>query len=111
MRILKDLLSLREKIVERAEELKDVVMPGYTHLQPAQPITFGYYLLGIAHALERDYQRISECYARIDLNPWGRAPWPGPPFPIDRRMTADLMGFAGVVASTPRTRWPRATAS
>ena len=42
-----------------------MTMPGYTHLQPAQPITFGYYLLGVAYALERDWQRISECFPRI----------------------------------------------
>lgn len=97
LRIMNDLLVLREKTVERADELKDVVMPGYTHMQPAQPITFGYYLLGIAHALERDYQRISQCYTRINLNPLGAGALAGTPFPIDRRMTADLLGFDGVI--------------
>lgn len=97
LRILNDLLVLREKTVERADELKDVVMPGYTHMQPAQPITFGYYLLGIAHALERDQERISQCYARINLSPMGACALAGTTFPIDRGMTAELLGFDGVI--------------
>jgi argininosuccinate lyase len=71
-------------------------MPGYTHLQPAQPITFGWYLLGIAHAMERDHRRIAECFARIDLNPLGTGAVAGTSFPVDRALTARLLGFAGV---------------
>ena len=93
LRILQGIYSLRETMIERGEFYKDVVMPGYTHFQPAQPITFGYYLLGAAFALERDWQRISECYVRINQNPLGAGACAGVTFPIDRQMTARLMGF------------------
>ncbi len=96
LRILEGLRALRETLVACGERFKDVIMPGYTHLQPAQPITFGYYLLGVAYALERDWQRISECYARINMNPLGAGACAGVTFPIDRRMTAHLLGFDAV---------------
>jgi len=96
--IQRDLLILRETIVAQATHHKGVVMPGYTHLQPAQPITFGFYLLGIVHALERDYRRIAECYARINLSPLGAGAFAGTSFPIDRAATASYLGFDGVTA-------------
>ena len=68
-------------------------MPGYTHLQPAQPITFGYYLLGVAYALEWAWQRISECFPRINKNPLGAGACAVVTFPIDREMTTHLLGF------------------
>lgn len=98
LRIMRELLRLRAKLHERSELFADIVMPGYTHTQPAQPITFGYYLLGIAHALERDFQRLSECYARLNQCPMGACALAGTSFPIDRALTAELLGFDGVMA-------------
>ena len=92
-----DLIELRSALVKQGIAYASVVAPGYTHLQPAQPVTFGYYLLGIAHGIERDYQRISECYERINMSPLGAAAVAGTSFPIDRKATAEALGFDGVV--------------
>ncbi|MGB3339493.1 MAG: argininosuccinate lyase, partial [Devosia sp.] len=74
----------------------DVVMPGYTHLQPAQPITLGYYFLNVASALERDYARMAAVYDRADHCALGSAAFAGTSFPIDRTDTARLLGFQQV---------------
>lgn len=103
LRILDGALILRQTVVRQATQYRDVVMPGYTHLQPAQPITFGYYLLGIAHALERDYRRLAEAYPRVNLNALGTGALAGTSFPIDRRMTASLLGFDGIVGHAQDT--------
>ncbi|MGE0715492.1 MAG: argininosuccinate lyase [Alphaproteobacteria bacterium] len=96
VQIMDALVALRATLLDQAERHAGVVMPGYTHLQPAQPITFGWYLLGIAHALERDHRRLAECFARIDVNPLGTGALAGTSFPVDREMTARLLGFAAV---------------
>jgi argininosuccinate lyase len=72
-------------------------MPGYTHLQPAQPITFGYYLTGLASALQRDAERLADAWKRTNLSPMGAAALATTSFPIDRTMTAELLGFDGVL--------------
>lgn len=95
--ILEALAGLRATMLGRARKFAGTVMPGYTHLQPAQPVTFGWYLLGILHALERDHRRIAECYARINLNPLGAGALAGTSFPIDRDETRRLLGFDGLV--------------
>ncbi|BBK41627.1 argininosuccinate lyase [Allostella vacuolata] len=94
--ILSGLAGLRQTLLDRADRHAGVVMPGYTHLQPAQPVTFGWYLLGIAHAIERDHRRLAECFARIDVNPLGTGAVAGTSFPVDRAMTARLLGFSRV---------------
>jgi len=71
-------------------------MPGYTHLQPAQPLTFGYYLLGLAQSLARDHDRLDGCYRRLNANPLGTGALAGTSFPIDRNQTTALLGFARV---------------
>lgn len=88
---------LRRTLIERGAEFADVVMPGYTHLQPAQPITFGYYLTGLASALERDAERLLDLWKRLNLSPMGAAALATTTFPIDRAMVADLLGFDGVL--------------
>jgi argininosuccinate lyase len=98
--ILDGLLTVRETMLDRAVAFADVVMPGYTHLQPAQPITYGWYLLGFLHALERDHARIAESYPRINLNPLGAGAIAGTSYPIDRERTMRLLGFDGLVAHT-----------
>jgi argininosuccinate lyase len=89
-------IALRAALLEQAERHRDVVMPGYTHLQPAQPITFGYYLLGVAQALERDHARLAECWPRLNVNPLGTGALAGTSFPIDRALTTRLLGFDAV---------------
>ena len=95
--ILDSLASVRETALNQAETHADVVMPGYTHLQPAQPITFGFFLLGFAQAFERDHQRISGAYPRVNLNPLGGGAFAGTSFPIDRGRTGQLLGFDGLL--------------
>ncbi len=87
-------------LVGRADQYADVVMPGYTHMQPAQPSTYGFYLLGIAGAFMRDSDRLNEVWPRINLNPLGAAAMTGTSFPIDRDLTSTLLGFDGVIEHT-----------
>jgi argininosuccinate lyase len=85
--------ALRRDLIEQAAIYADAVMPGYTHLQPAQPSTWGYYLLGLAEAFARDAERIAATWARINRNPLGAAAMTGTRFPIDCALTTRLLGF------------------
>jgi len=80
----------------RAEETSDYLFPGYTYGQQAQPITMGHFLLGVSAALLRDMERVIACVDRFNLNPLGAAALCGSSYPIDRRRSAELMGFSGV---------------
>lgn len=91
--LIRGALDLREIILERAEENLDNVMPGYTHLQHAQPITFGWYLLGVEQSLARDFARISAAASRLNQCPLGAGALAGTTFQIDRERTASLLGF------------------
>lgn len=99
--VLLDLLegthALRRTLLERGQDFAEVVVPGYTHLQPAQPITFGYYLTGLASALQRDAERLADTWKRTNLSPMGAAALATTSFPIDRAMVAELLGFADVL--------------
>ncbi len=95
--LLDGVLQVRGQTLDQAEQHAAVVMPGYTHLQPAQPVTFGWYLLGIGQAFERDGQRLDQAYPRLNLSPLGAGALAGTTFAIDRDETARLLGFAGVV--------------
>jgi argininosuccinate lyase len=87
-------------LIERAAQFADVVMPGYTHMQPAQPSTYGFYLLGIADAFMRDSDRMDAVWPRINLNPMGAAAMTGTSFPIDRDLTTSLLGFDALIEHT-----------
>ncbi|VVD62645.1 argininosuccinate lyase [Pandoraea aquatica] len=87
------LLRVRETALVQAAHHADIVMPGYTHLQPAQPITYGFYLAGVAQALERDTRRLMDTLTNMNVSPLGAAAFAGTPFAIDRQRTADLLGF------------------
>ena len=94
--LCKAVLDLRRSLQEQATRHRAVIMPGYTHLQPAQPVTFGYHLAGFAHGLERDYQRIVECLRRTNVSPLGAGAIAGTSFNIDRHATARSLGFDAV---------------
>ena len=94
------LFKIRSTALQQAERFADVVMPGYTHLQPAQPITMGHYLAGVAAALERDTRRMTAVYAATNLSPLGAGALAGTTFPIDRARTAALLGFDGLIENT-----------
>lgn len=92
--ILDELLATRAVLLDKAAEHAEVVMPGYTHLQSAQPITYGYYLAGVAEALGRDIDRLRQALARLDACPLGAGALAGTAFAIDRTATARWLGFA-----------------
>lgn len=93
-------VKLIETVVEIAEGNKDTIMTSYTHLQRAQPITFAQHLLAYAYMFMRDYGRLSDTYKRMDYSPLGSCALAGTTYPIDRKMTAELLGFSNVAANS-----------
>ncbi|MCH9697254.1 MAG: argininosuccinate lyase [Gammaproteobacteria bacterium] len=93
--IVDKLVVLQTALVNLAEREADTIMPGFTHLQVAQPITFGHHMLAWFEMLERDKQRLVDCRKRINQMPLGSAALAGTSYPIDRPMTAQLLGFDG----------------
>ena len=94
-------------LVQRAEENIDTIMPGFTHLQPAQPVTLAHHLLAYCAMLERDFARFSDCKKRMNLCPLGTGALAGTTFPIDRQMTAKELGFDGVTINSMDTSGDR----
>jgi len=88
------LAALQLALVRKAEQHAGTVMPGFTHLQPAQPVTFGHHLLAYVEMLGRDRSRLADARARLNECPLGAAALAGTSFPIDRHRTADALGFA-----------------
>ena len=93
-------LELAEAVLARAEQHTTTVMPGYTHLQHAQPITLGHYLLAVLDMLLEDVERIEAALDRANRSPLGSAALAGTGFPIDRARTAELHGCDGLVKNT-----------
>jgi argininosuccinate lyase len=85
--------SLQQVLATKAEIHADVVMPGFTHLQPAQPVTFGHHLLAYVEMLGRDRGRFADARKRLNESPLGSAALAGTSFPIDRESTAEALGF------------------
>ncbi|MDN6167937.1 MAG: argininosuccinate lyase, partial [Lactococcus lactis] len=94
--VIKKLHQLRSVLLGKAEENVETIMPGYTHMQHAQPISFGHHLLAYYQMLTRDQERMQESLSRIDISPLGAAALAGTTFPIDRQMTADELGFSDI---------------
>ena len=92
-----DLLSV---VVHKAEKHIDSIMPGYTHLQRAQPVTFGHYLMAYAQMLMRDVERLEGVYAHTDVMPLGSCALAGTTYPIDRHFVAEQLGFASVTENS-----------
>ena len=88
-----DLLALEGALLDRAEEHAATVMPGFTHLQSAQPVTFGHHLMAYVEMLERDRSRARDCRKRLNESPLGAAALAGTSFPVDREATAQALGF------------------
>ena len=91
--IARELTRLQQGLVEQAAAEADTIMPGFTHLQTAQPVTFGHHLLAWNEMLERDYGRLLDCRARMNQCPLGAAALAGTSYPIDRAQTSKLLGF------------------
>ena len=88
-----DLKDLIAALIDRAEQHAGTLMPGFTHLQPAQPVTFGHHLLAYVEMFGRDLSRLADCRKRLNDNPLGAAAMSGTSFPIDRHATAKTLGF------------------
>lgn len=91
--IAQQLTRLQEGLLHVAEREADTIMPGFTHLQTAQPVTFGHHLLAWFEMLQRDYGRLMDCRKRANQSPLGAAALAGTTYPIDRAYTAELLGF------------------
>ena len=88
-----ELTRLQQGLIALANSEANTIMPGFTHLQTAQPVTFGHHLLAWNEMLERDYSRLMDCRQRMNQSPLGAAALAGTTYPIDRAMTAQLLGF------------------
>lgn len=91
--VAKELTRLQQGLLIVAEREADTIMPGFTHLQTAQPVTFGHHLLAWFEMLQRDYSRLLDCRKRMNQLPLGAAALAGTTYPIDRAYTAQLLGF------------------
>lgn len=103
----KEIAEIEEKVIklinvlcDKAEEHKSTIMCGYTHLQRAQPITFAHHLMAYASMLMRDLERLRDTKKRMNVCPLGSGALAGTTYPLDREMTAELLGFDGVTANS-----------
>ena len=96
----KDIIALEDVLLEKAKENVKTIMPGYTHMQKAQPITFAHHLLAYAEMLKRDFGRLTDCYKRVDEMPLGAGALATSTYPIDRQAVADYLGFSKVTMNS-----------
>ena len=94
--ILAEITRLQQGLLGLAQAEADTIMPGFTHLQTAQPVTFGHHLLAWFEMLSRDYERLVDCRKRVNRMPLGSAALAGTTYPIQRELTAELLGFDAV---------------
>ena len=95
-----ELERLSNGLMDLAEQEADTVMPGFTHLQTAQPVTFGHHMMAWVEMLFRDRERLIDCRKRVNVMPLGAAALAGTSFPIDRKLTAKLLGFEGIAENS-----------
>lgn len=95
-----DVLNLQTVILEKAKEHIDTIMPGYTHMQKAQPITFSHHILAYAEMFKRDIGRILDCYKRLDEMPLGSGALATSTYPIDREFVANELGFKNITLNS-----------
>ena len=98
--IIEEIRIFQSAIVAQAEEHVETIVPGYTHLQRAQPISFGHHLLTYFWMLQRDKARLMESMKRIDVSPLGAGAMSGTTFPIDRELAAQHLGFSSVYSNS-----------
>ncbi|MEE8428576.1 MAG: argininosuccinate lyase [Gammaproteobacteria bacterium] len=91
---------LQESLLDLADRHADAIMPGFTHLQVAQPITFGHHMLAWQEMLARDRSRLRDCRVRVNVMPLGAAALAGTSYPIDQAYTAELLGFEAVMENS-----------
>ena len=93
-------IKLRDALMEQAQANPDVIMPGFTHLQHAQPVLFSHHMLAYVWMFTRDFQRLYQAYQAADANPLGAAALAGTTYPLDRQATADELGFSVVIPNS-----------
>lgn len=93
---IQEIRRLQQGLLELAEKEADTIMPGFTHLQVAQPVTFGHHLMAWFENMQRDASRLADCRARLNSLPLGAAALAGTTYPVDREYTAQLLGFDDV---------------
>jgi argininosuccinate lyase len=98
--LIETVVDAREQLLAAAAEHRKTVMPGYTHLQPAQPTTVAHWLCSYEQALANDTARLLDAYERINQSPLGAAAFAGTAFDVDRERTAELLGFDGIVENS-----------
>ena len=91
--LIAELRRLQQGLLELAEREAHTIMPGFTHLQTAQPVTFGHHMMAWFEMLERDHARLVDCRKRVNVMPLGAAALAGTPYPLNRHYTAELLGF------------------
>ncbi len=94
------LRGVQRALVALADKHREVLMPGYTHLQRAQPILFAHHMLAYFHMLQRDISRFEDCHRRLDVLPLGSGALAGVPYPTDREFLAQELGFAAISANS-----------
>ena len=92
-RCMDQIHGFQSGLLDIAEREADTILPGFTHMQVAQPITFGHHMLAWFEMLDRDYSRLQDCAKRMNVLPLGSAALAGTSYPLDREYTADLLGF------------------
>ena len=92
--------ELLQTLCDLAEQHEETVMPGYTHLQRAQPVSFGYYMMAYAMMLLRDLDRLKDCRKRINISPIGSCALAGTTYDTDRYLEAELLGFDGIAQNS-----------
>ncbi|HDX9589740.1 TPA: argininosuccinate lyase [Bacillus pseudomycoides] len=100
LRYIEHFMLLQEGILEQAKEHMETIMPAYTHTQPAQPTTFGHYLLAIYDMMGRDTERLWRAYRAVNQSPLGAAALATTSFPINRKRVSDLLGFSKVIENS-----------
>jgi argininosuccinate lyase len=98
--IITQLLDLQEGLLDLAETEAGTIMPGFTHLQVAQPVTFGHHMMAWFEMLKRDVTRMHDCRVRLNVSPLGAAALAGTSYPIDRQFTATELGFSAPAANS-----------
>ncbi|WP_026591590.1 argininosuccinate lyase [Bacillus sp. UNC437CL72CviS29] len=100
LRYIEHFLLLQESMLEVANEHIETIMPAYTHTQPAQPTTFGHYMLAIYDTMQRDLERVWNLYHLVNQSPLGAAALSTTSFPINRQQVAKLLGFSSVIENS-----------
>ncbi|MDO4535695.1 MAG: argininosuccinate lyase [Clostridium perfringens] len=94
------ILGFQKILLKKARENIYTIMPGYTHMQKAQPITFAHHLMAYSSMFKRDYERLEDCYKRLDYMPLGSCALATTSYPINRNMVKDILGFSNLVENS-----------